>query len=673
VSSRPTLSLVRPSRLRQWWLDRSVLVKGMIVVAIPLASLLAITSASLVLQANEQQERRAGTAASALSASANQVLADAVNAESGVRGYVATGESLFLRPYNLTATRLGHELTVLRAAARAAGYSRQERMVEATATRAMAELEQMRSATARGVPAEAQRSALENGMKTMDQFRSEVAGLVNGSSALMAARRADITHMVAEIDTLTIVGLALGIIAGVIGVALFASGISRRLVLAAANADRLGEGTPLKPVSGAADALGQLSASLVRAETLLVSRADELIATRDEAVRATKAKNVFLSSTSHELRTPLNSVLGFTQLLQLSQLTEEDRDSVERILGAGRHLLALINELIDISRIESGEFSLSVEPVLVQPVVEEACQLMAPLAAQRSIVISLHCPYPHLAVHADRQRLSQILVNLTSNAIKYNREGGTITVTCHPEGPDHISLSVADTGPGMAAADLERVFTPFERLGAEQTGIEGTGIGLPLARAFAEAMSGRLTATSEPGTGATLILTLPRAADVVRPAETVGPAAAVPAGSAPAGSAGTRVLYIEDNPANIEVVTRFLRSRPNLRLLSTRSGRTGLDLARREVPDLMLLDLHLPDMSGDEILWQLRADPATAGVPVAILSAEASPDVIRRMRARGVTAYLTKPLELAEVGRLIDSVIQRHDRETGPAPRITPA
>jgi signal transduction histidine kinase/ActR/RegA family two-component response regulator len=671
VSSRTTLPLVRPSRFRQWWLDRSVLVKGMIVVAIPLAALLGITSASLVLQASEQQERRVGSAASNLSASANQVLADAVNAESGVRGYVATGEPLFLRPYNVTITRRGHELTVLRAAAHAAGYSRQERVVEATAAQAMAELGQMRSATARGVPAAAQRPTLDNGNKTMDRLRSEVTSLVTGPSAVLAARRADITRMEREIDTLTIGGLALGIVAGVIGVALFTSGISRRLVLAAANADRLGEGKPLTPLVSAADELGRLSASLVRAETLLVSRADELITTRDEAVRATQAKNVFLSSTSHELRTPLNSVLGFTQLLQLSALNEEDRDSVERILGAGRHLLALINELIDISRIESGEFSLSVEPVLVQPVVEEACQLMAPLAAQRSIVISQNCPHPELAVHADRQRLSQILVNLASNAIKYNREGGGITISCQPEGPEHVSVAVADTGPGMAAADLERVFTPFERLGAEQTGIEGTGIGLPLARAFAEAMSGRLSATSEPGTGATFTLILPRTTDVAPAAEAAAPAAAAD-GPALAGT-GTRVLYIEDNPANIEVVTRFLRTRPNLRLQSARSGRTGLDMARREVPDLLLLDLHLPDLSGEEILRQLRADPATAYLPVAILSAEASPDIIRRTRARGVTAYLTKPLELAELGRLIDSFVRRHERETGPAPRTTPA
>ncbi len=259
----------------------------------------------------------------------------------------------------------------------------------------------------------------------------------------------------------------------------------------------------------AGDELGRLRRLPERAEELLVSRTAELIAARDEAVTATQAKNAFLSSTSHELRTPLNAVLGFAQLLQLSDLSQEDGDGVERILAAGHHLLALINELIDIARIESGEFSLSVEPVAVQPVVEETCQLMAPLAADRSITISQPCPAPGLAVKADRQRLRQILVNLLSNAIKYNRVGGTITITCQAAGPDQASLAVADTGPGIPAADLDRIFDPFERLGAEQTAIEGTGIGLPLARAFAEAMHGHLTAASVPGEGTTFTVTCP--------------------------------------------------------------------------------------------------------------------------------------------------------------------
>ena len=662
-------SPAHPGRFRQWWLDRSVRAKGTIAIAAPLVALIGVSSAGLALQFNEQQERRVALASSALTNSANQVLADAVNAESGVRGYAATDDPLFLDPYNLTLSRLAKDLTALRADAVADGYGRQEPAAAATTAKEMAELARMRSAISKGDLGMALRPQLEAGKVTMDLLRRQVAGLAVGPAAVLVIRRAEVTRMQSTIDMVTIAGLVLGMIAGVIGIALFASGVSGRIAGAAANADRLGEGQRLEPVPGAGDELGRLATSLVRAEKLMASRSAELITTRDAALSATQAKNAFLSSTSHELRTPLNSVLGFTQLLQLSDLGGEDRDSVERILTAGRHLLLLINELIDIARIESGEFSLSVEPVLVPPLIEETCQLMAPLAAERLITVTPHCPYPGLAVRGDRQRLSQILVNLASNAIKYNRDGGSLTITCQPDGLDQASLVVADTGPGMSPSDLERIFIPFERLDAGQTAIEGTGIGLPLARAFAEAMAGQLTASSVQGEGSVFTVTMPRAPDMVQiPAQQDRIWASEPL-AAPADPGGgiTRILYIEDNPANIEVVSRFLRPRPNLQLQSVMSGQVGLEMVIRDRPDLLLLDLHLPDLSGDQILRQLRAMPATADIPVAILSAEAAPAVIHDMRSRGVIAYLTKPLDLAELGRLIDSFVAGRQHETGTA------
>jgi signal transduction histidine kinase/CheY-like chemotaxis protein len=660
--------------MQRWWLNRPVRAKGMVVVAVPLIALVAVTSASLVLEHDERQERSVALTASTLSTSAQQVLSDAVNAETGVRGYAATRDPLFLQPYSVSVSRFARDQTALRAAAIAEGDGRAERTAAATATTAMAELARLRSAISAGASVPALRPALEDGKTTMDRLRRQTAALTQGPTALNLVRRAHVTQLESTINWVSIGGLALGLLAGLIGVALFGSGISRRVARAAANAVRLGEGQPLEPVPvpSAGDELGQLARSLTRAEKLLARRTTELISARDEAVTATQAKNTFLSSTSHELRTPLNAVLGFAQLLQLSDLSPEDEDGVERILAAGHHLLALINELIDIARIESGEFSVSVEPVAVQPVVEETGQLMAPLAADRSITISQPCPPPGLAVKADRQRLHQILVNLLSNAIKYNRVGGTVTITCQADSPDQASLTVADTGPGILAADLDRIFDPFERLGAEQTAIEGTGIGLPLARALAEAMHGDLTAASVPGEGTTFTVTLPRSPDLARASanDVMVPAPR----AAPDDSAGEsiHVLYIEDNPANIEVVTRFLKTRPSMRLQSVISGQAGLESATREIPDLILLDLHLPGLHGDEVLRRLRDNPATAGIPVAILSAEASPATIRHMRTRGVIAYLTKPLDLTELGQLLDSVAAGHDRRPGPAPLTAP-
>jgi signal transduction histidine kinase/ActR/RegA family two-component response regulator len=648
--------------------------KGIIVVAVPLISLISITSTSLVLQANERQERTAGRAASAVSSAAQQVMNDALNAETGLRGYAATGDQLFLQPYTRTLARVGQDRATLRQAAVAEGDSRQEQAVDAAMTEELAALAQLRSAISAGAPAAALKPALVEGKQTMDNLRRQIADLARGPAATVVARRADISRMESTIVAVSVANLALGVLAGVLGIALFTSGIARRLGTAVANAGRLGEGEPIKPGLRARDELGRLSTAHRRAEELMLSRTTELVVARDEAVRATQAKNVFLSSTSHELRTPLNAVLGFTQLLQMSDLSEEDRDAVERILAAGHHLLALINELIDIARIESGEFSLSVEPVAMQPVVEETCRLMAPLAGDRSITISQHFQCPALAVKADRQRLRQILVNLLSNAIKYNREGGAVVITCQAPSPDQVSLTMTDTGPGIQAPDLDRIFDPFERLGAEQTAIEGTGIGLPLARAFAEAMEGHLTAASIPGEGTTFTVILPRAADMVPAADDARASVPVPrTGTEDPAGTDLNVLYIEDNPANIEVVSRFMRTRPAVRLQSVTSGQAGLALAAQEIPDLILLDLHLPGLHGHEVLRRLKEEPATADIPVAILSAEAAPDIIRHMRASGVIAYLTKPLDLTELGQLIDSFAAQHEHEAGPAPRTAPA
>jgi signal transduction histidine kinase/CheY-like chemotaxis protein len=509
----------------------------------------------------------------------------------------------------------------------------------------------------------------------MDLLRGQVASLADHPNDLVAIAHNKITALQTRIDLLDIAGLALGLLAGLAGIALFTSGVARRVGLNAENARRLGEGRPLEPMSYAGDEIGRVAESHLRAEKLLASRAEELTTARDAAMRATQAKNSFLSSTSHELRTPLNSILGFAQLLQMSEHSDEDSDALERILGAGRHLLALINELIDIARIESGDLSLSVEPVLVGPVIEESSQLMAPIAAGRSIRIVQDCPHPVLAIHADRQRLSQVLVNLISNAIKYNHRGGTITIACQEEGTGHAGIVVSDTGPGIAPENIERIFVPFERLGAEQTAVEGTGIGLPLARALTEAMGGRLTASSVPGQGSAFTISLPRAPDLVQlPAPGLAPASPAAGPHAPAG-ASIGVLYVEDNPANVELVTRFLRGKPNIRLESEASGRAGIERATRDVPDIILLDLHLPDMLGDQVLSELKAEPATTGIPVIVLSADASHSVIRRLLANGALAYLTKPIELAELGTLLDTfaAARAQDQQPQPAIQIVPA
>jgi signal transduction histidine kinase/ActR/RegA family two-component response regulator len=669
----PPPGTVQARGLRQWWLNLSLRVKGLIVVALPLIALMGIISANLVLQQGESNERNISTNARNLADAAAQVVTDMANAETGVRGYVATRDPIFLAPYTLTLTRISADRKALQQAAVVVGVGRQQQTVDVTTGRVLVELAELRSASSGGTSARNLLPALLNEKTTMDRLRGQVAALAAAPNAVVAVQRDKITTLQTRIELLDIAGLVLALLAGLAGVALFTSGIASRVGLNAENARRLGEGEPLEPIIPAGDEIGRLADSHLRAEQLLARRSAELTAARDAAIQATQAKNSFLSSTSHELRTPLNSVLGFAQLLQLSELSEEDSDGVDRILGAGRHLLALINELIDIARIESGDLGMSLEPVLIRPVIEECCQLMAPIAAVRSIQISRDSVHPALAAFVDRHRLAQVLVNLISNAVKYNHKDGSITISCQEEGTGQVSIVVTDTGPGLAPDDLKRIFIPFERLGAEQTEIEGTGIGLPLAKALTEAMKGQLTVSSVLGHGSAFTVSLTRAADLIHiPAPS--PAPAPPAAGRPAPArAGLTVLYVEDNPANVEVIARFLRSRPNTTLVSATSGRAGLACAVRDVPDIILLDLNLPDLNGDQVLNELKADPATAAIPVVVLSADASRGVIHRLLARGAFAYLTKPIELAELGVLLDSFAWPQDQRARPTIPVVPA
>ena len=660
VTSLPpsTLPADGRGRLVQWWLNRPVRVKGLIAIAVPMLALLVTASASLGLQYREHQARTAGRSSFILMGAAERVLGDALNAETAVRGYAATRERLFVQPYYTMRQRMGPSRTALVAAAVQAGYAPHERPANATAGRVMVQLDRIRAAVARGASASRITAMLRQAKRSMDLLRAQITKTRITATNMMLSQRSAVDRLEAGIDVVTIVGLVLGLLAGLAGVALFASGISRRVAAAASNADRLGEGKPLMPADHSGDELGRLAESLATAEKLLASRSAQLVAARDDALKANQAKNAFLSSTSHELRTPLNSILGFTQLLELSDLEDEDRESVQRILAAGRHLLGLINELIDIARIEAGDLSVSLEPVVLSALLGDVCELMTPLAAERDIELRQQCSRPGLNVYADWQRLSQIMVNLISNAVKYNHRGGSITVTCqeHPDG--QVAIAVTDTGPGLSGADLDRIFVPFERLAAENSDVEGTGIGLPLARALAQVMHGELRAMSTLGQGSTFTVIMRRAPALAhvpgQASRSVLPASADRAD--PRAGPAVTLLYIEDNPANVEVVARYLRGREYTRLLTATSGSDGLAAAAEHRPDIVLLDLHLPDISGDQVLGRLVTEPATCGIPVAILSADASPRVIRRLLAAGAFAYLTKPLDLARLGDLLDSL-----------------
>jgi signal transduction histidine kinase/CHASE3 domain sensor protein/ActR/RegA family two-component response regulator len=402
----------------------------------------------------------------------------------------------------------------------------------------------------------------------------------------------------------------------------------------------------------------------VNAEAALRSAQAQAEQARLSAEAASRAKSEFLSRMSHELRTPMNAILGFAQLLEMEDPTPAQRESIEQILKAGRHLLQLINEVLDISRIEAGRLPLSLEPLYLDEVVQECLSLIGSVAATRRIQLEFPAPEAcHLLIQADHQRLKQVLLNLLSNAIKYNRDGGRVSLFCWETPQGTLLLGVQDTGPGIAPELLERLFTPFDRLGAEHGREEGTGLGLTLSRALAEAMQGRLWAESQPGQGSTFWLELPLA----DPEALAGQEPERSTPHAPYSPRGPRkLLYVEDNLSNLRLVERLLARWPNVQLLSAMQGRLGLELALAQLPDLILLDLHLPDLPGTEVLARLKSNPNTRAIPVIILSAEASEHQIERLLAQGAAAYLTKPLDLNEFYRVLRQVLGEAAAETGP-------
>ena len=390
-------------------------------------------------------------------------------------------------------------------------------------------------------------------------------------------------------------------------------------------------------------------------------RAEEAIQQSQQAAeRANAAKSEFLSRMSHELRTPLNAILGFGQLLEMDPLDAQQQQGVTYILKAGRHLLHLIDEILDISRIEAGRLDLAMGPVVIDKLLSEVVALVRPLADHRQIRIDQPgsddaC---HRLVLADEKRLRQVLLNLLSNAVKYNSEGGQVQIGCETAGMEtkRLRIAISDTGPGIAPEKLCQLFSPFERLGAEQTGIEGSGLGLALSKRLIEAQGGTIEAASQMGEGSTFTVTLPMA---VLPNES--PMSAFPTtpealemlspdcGETLVDTAGetvNTVLYIEDNLSNLNLVENLLSREPNIQLLAAIRGGIGLEMAVQHRPDLILLDLHLPDISGQEVLRRLQRHPATERIPVVVISADATPAQINTLLAAGACDYLTKPLDL---------------------------
>ncbi|WKB50844.1 hybrid sensor histidine kinase/response regulator [Eleftheria terrae] len=378
---------------------------------------------------------------------------------------------------------------------------------------------------------------------------------------------------------------------------------------------------------------------------------EQELSARGAAANANRAKTQFLTRMSHELRTPLNAVIGFAQLMLMDQqlpLRASQRRHAENILAAGRHVLSMLNDVLELSTIEAGGVSLSMEPTLVCAVVGEAVALVTPDATRRQVDLHIHPSQTLAHVCADRTRLRQVLVNLLSNAIKYNHPGGAVSVSMDVGDAD-VAVHVTDTGRGLSPEQLEQLYQPFNRLGADRS-IEGTGIGLVITRTLVDAMKGRLTVRSAVNEGSTFTVELRR----VHPPVAAARPTAMEKGPALAAQKERLVVYAEDNEVNVMLLKEVLQFRPFIRLCVADSGSAALQLLESETPDLLLLDMHLGDMTGTELLEEIKKTPRLAGVVAVALSADAMPEQVRLALRRGFADYLVKPIDVTAVLECVD-------------------
>ena len=557
---------------------------------------------------------------------ASNLLSELKDAETGQRGFALTGNEAFLEPYlAVRDTVLGH-LTALRSlTSNATAQSHLDAIVSLTKARLAELAESIEMRRRNDVTGTMALVAFGQGKRTMDAIRAEMVNVVRIERDALAQNEQVLKSKMRDLFTI----ICAASVFTLLSLLLFAYVMYRE------SQDRV--------------------KALVHLETV------RLLEVQSELNRqlqlANLAKSEFLSSMSHELRTPLNAILGFAQLLEMDSPSPPQEHSIGQILKAGWHLLALINEILDLSLIESGKLSLSLESVSLADVMLECQSMIEPQAQKRGIRLA----FPHfdtpIFVKTDRTRIKQVLINLLSNAIKYNKVDGKVSVDCSTDHDGRVRISVSDTGAGLTPDNLNHLFQPFNRLGQEGLAEEGTGVGLGVCKRLTELMGGAIGVESTVGRGCVFWIDLDFAE--VPHAGAIGgiPGVAARPNARPDAKLHT-LLYVEDNPANLMLVEQLIERRPAFRLLTARDGQRGVEIARAARPAVILLDINLPGISGIDALKILAEDPTTAHIPVIALSASVMPRDIERGMEAGFVRYLTKPIKVPEFMDALDVALK---------------
>jgi len=638
-----------PARwLERAWQNLPLGFKGVFVIALPLAILLASLTSLFIRELESSKLENQLKRALQNQRDIQTVHTQLMEASTGVRDFLLTGDKHFLTIFFEAEKKLPKIIAALEE--RLENDQQKERLskISPLVTKNLEDLRAL-SHHETAIASNQLIAKFKSQVATLDKLREEIEAL-NTEEALLAEQdQQEIFLQRQQNITVTLIAAIAGIIGSLMAVWIFSRTIVKRVRLLRDNAGHLARAESLDIASSSKDELGQLSYELEQASQLLAKNISDALQARHEAEEASASKSMFLSRTSHELRTPLNAILGFAQLLEQDIPPGKQRDSVSLIRGAGQHLLKLINEVLEIARIESGETSFELTATPINALLEEATHYISPIGKIRDIEIKCNIA-PNLWAKANRQKLLQVTLNLLSNALKYGPVGSSVALNAYRK-QNNIFIEVQDSGPGIPASLRERLFTPFERLGAENTKIEGTGLGLALSKQIMLAMNGKIDVAKDkslfwieiPATSASDASKTLQQDTQDKQSFTL--------------SKNSSILYVEDNVSNRALVEAIIQRQQDLRIHSVATIKDAKRFLKEMVPSLLLIDLHLPDGSGEDLVNHVKSKPEFQNIPMMILSADALPETMERLKSAGVVHYMTKPLDVAVFNKKVRELI----------------
>ncbi len=640
--------------IAQRWQDLPLALKGLFVIILPLTVLLA-SLGSLYLREQETTllENKLSLALQ------NQrdiqtVHTQLLEASTGLRDYLLTGDKHFLGIYYRAEKML--PVILLKLEQQLEGEQQKQRLaLILPLVEQNLKMLSLLSKNESEVASDALIVQFKRQVESLDTLRKEIENL-NAEEALLVAKDQEGIYLQRQQNiSITLIAAIAGIIGSLMAVWIFSRTIVKRVRLLRDSARHLAKAEALDLPSSSRDELGQLSNELDQASQLLARNINDAIQARHEAEEASTSKSMFLSRTSHELRTPLNAILGFAQLLEEDLTPGKQRDSVSMIKGAGQHLLKLINEVLEITRIESGEISLELSTIPINDLLEEAKHYIAPLGKIRDIEISSQYE-PNLWVLANRQKLLQVVLNLLSNALKYGPVSSTVHLKAYQQ-QAFVVVEVMDAGTGIPAPLRARLFTPFDRLGAEQTKVEGTGLGLALCKQIMHAMHGEIHVADDKS-----LFWIEIPSSVPSQSAVQHQQQQVETVSQTLQNKHT-LLYVEDNASNRTLVEAIIKRQKDLQIVCVATIKDAKQVLSDMSPSLLLIDLNLPDGSGELLVNHVKSHVELAHIPIMILSADALPETIKRTEDAGVDCYLTKPLDVALFNRKIRELLSKQEND----------